>query len=101
MIPISIKLWNETKKEELQVSFVEDAQKEDLWNALKVNFTLPEEDDPENPVIEPLIKSCALKKMAGLFRRWKNELKAKFVDKTRHQNSSAGMKSLEINGTHC
>ena len=47
---------------------------------LKVNFTLPEEEDPENPVIEPLIKSFALKKMADLFRRWKNELKAKFVD---------------------
>ena len=43
MIPISIELWNEPKKEELQVSFVEDRQKEDLWKALKVNFTLPEE----------------------------------------------------------
>ena len=81
MIPISIELWNEPKKEELQVSFIEDRQKEDLWKVLKVNFTLPEEEDPENPVIEPLIKSCALKKMADLFRRWKNDLKAKFVNK--------------------
>ena len=48
---------------------------------LKVNFTLPEEEDLENPVTEPLIKSCALKKMVDLFRRWKNDLKAKFVDK--------------------
>ena len=81
MISISIELWNEPKKEELlQVSFVEDRQKEDLWKALKVNFTLPEEEDPENPVIEPLIKSCALKKMADLFRRWKNELKTMYVD---------------------
>ena len=80
MIPISIELWNEPKKEELQVSFVEDRQKEDLWKALKVNFTLPEEEDLENPVIEPLIKSCALKKMADLFRRWKNELKTTYVD---------------------
>ena len=48
---------------------------------MKVNFTLPEEEDPENPVIEPLIKSCPLKKMADLFRRWKNELKSMFVDK--------------------
>ena len=100
MIPISIELWNQSKKEELQVSFVEDTQKEDLWNALKVNFTLLEEEDPENPVIEPLIKSCALKKMADLFKRWKNELKAKFVNKKRQQNSSAGMRSSEINGTH-
>ena len=48
--------------------------------ALKVNFTLPEEEDPENPVIEPLIKSYALKKMADLFRGWKNELKTTYVD---------------------
>jgi hypothetical protein len=47
---------------------------------LKVNFTLPDEEDPENPVIEPLIKSHALKKMEDLFRRWKNELKTTYVD---------------------
>lgn len=80
IIPISIELWNEPKKEELQVFFVEDRQKDDLWKALKVNFTLSEEEDPENPVIEPLIKSCALKKMADLFNRWKNELKTTYVD---------------------
>ena len=62
MIPISIELWNEPKKQELQVSFVEDAQKEDLWNVLEVNFTLPEEEDPENPFIEPLINCYSLKR---------------------------------------
>ena len=55
-------------------------QKEDLWTTLKANFTLLPEEDPEKPVKEQLIKSHALKKMAELFRRWKNELK-KFVDK--------------------
>ena len=30
MIPISIELWNQPKKEELQVYFVEDRQKDDL-----------------------------------------------------------------------
>ena len=55
MILISIEQWNQPKKEELQVSFVEDRQKADLWTVLKVNFTLPEEEDPEKPVIEPLI----------------------------------------------
>ena len=78
MIPINIELWNQPKKEDLQVSFVEDRQKDVLWKALKVNFTLPEEEDPENLIIEPLIKSCALKKMEDLLRRWKNGLKAKF-----------------------
>ena len=55
-------------------------QKDDLWTVLKENFTLPPEEDPEKPVKEQLIKSHALKKMADLFRRWKNELKT-FVDK--------------------
>ena len=92
MIPISIELWNRPKDEELQVSFVEDRQKDDLWKALKVNFTLPEEEYPENPVIEPLIKSCALKKMADLFRRWKNDLKSRMSTKTRLQNSMADLR---------
>ena len=70
------------KKEDPEVptSYVSDKQKEDLWTTLKENFTLPLEEDPEKPVIEELIKSHALKKMAELFRRWKNELKT-FVDK--------------------
>ncbi|XP_073362168.1 uncharacterized protein [Aegilops tauschii subsp. strangulata] len=55
-------------------------QKDDLWTELKANFTLPPEEDPEKPVKEQLIKSHALKKMADLFRRWKNGLKT-FVDK--------------------
>ena len=50
---------------------------------LKANFTIPADEDPNKPVNEPLVKACALKKMADLFRRWKNELKAKFVDKNK------------------
>ena len=63
------------------MSYVNDMQKDDLWTELKANFTLPPEEDPEKPVKEQLIKSHALKKMAELFRRWKNELKTSFVDK--------------------
>ena len=48
---------------------------------MKANFTLPPEEDPDKPVIEPLVKARALKKMADLFRRWKNELKSMYVDK--------------------
>ena len=44
-------------------------------------FTLPPQEDLEKPVIEPLVKAHALKKMADLSRRWKNELKTTFVDK--------------------
>ena len=99
-ISISIHQWLKPKKDDLHVSFVEDRQKEDLWKALKVNFTLPEEDGPENPVIDPLIKSCALKKMEDLFRRWKNELKTMLSTKKRLHNSPAGLRRSEITGTH-
>ena len=47
---------------------------------LQENFTFLPEEDPENPVKKPMIKAYALKKMAELFRRWKNELKSSFVD---------------------
>ena len=79
-IPISIHQWLKPKKEDPEVSYVNDMQKDDLWTALKANFTLSPEEDLEKPVKEQLIKSHALKKMADLFRRWKNELKASFVD---------------------
>ena len=80
MIPISIRQWNKPKNKDPQVSYVKDRQKDELWTVLKENFTLPPEEDPEKTVKEQFIKSHALKKMAELFRRWKNELKTGFVD---------------------
>ena len=62
------------------MSYVSDMQKDGLWIMLKANFTLPPEEDPEKPVKEQLLKSCALKKMATLFRRWRKELNH-FVEK--------------------
>ena len=79
-IPISIEQWLKPKDKDSQVSYVSDRQKADLWTALQENFTFPPEEDPENPVKKPMIKAYALKKMAELFRRWKNELKSSFVD---------------------
>ena len=80
-IPISIKQWNKPKGDNVpKGDYVTDRLKDDLWTALKENFTLPLEEDPNKLVIESLVKACALKKMAELFRRWKNELKT-FVDK--------------------
>ena len=80
-IPISIQQWYKpAKDEDAEVSYVNDMQKEDLWTELKANFTLPPEEDPEKPVKEQLIKSCALKKMATLMRRWRKELN-QFVEK--------------------
>ena len=73
-ILISIQQWYKPKNVDPEVSYVNDMQKDDLWTALKANFTLPPEEDLEKPVKEQLIKSHALKKMAELFRRWKKEL---------------------------
>ena len=73
-IPISIQQWYKPKEEDPEVSYVNDMQKEDLWTELKANFTLPPEEDSENLVKKQLIKSCALKKMATLMRRWRKEL---------------------------
>ena len=82
-IPISIQQWYKPKEEDPEVSYVNDMQKEDLWTEMKANFSLPPEEDPEKPVKEQLIKSCALKKMATLMRRWRKELN-QFVEKKRH-----------------
>ena len=79
-IPISIHQWYNPKNEDPEVSYVNDMQKDDLWTELKANFTLPPEEDPEKPVIEQLIKSHALKKMADLFRNWKKDLN-RYVEK--------------------
>ena len=81
-IPISIKQWKKPKGDDVpEGDYVTDRQKDDLWTALKSNFTLPPEEDLNKAVIEPLVKACALKKMAHLFRKWKNDLKSMFVHK--------------------
>ena len=64
-IPISIQQWLKPATEDPEVSYLNDMQKNDLWTKLKSNFTLPQEDDPEKPVKEQLIKSFAL-------RGWQN-----------------------------
>ena len=51
-ILISIQQWLKPKKEDPEVSYVFDMQKDDLWTALKANFTLPAKEDPEKPVKE-------------------------------------------------
>ena len=65
-VPISIQEWN--KKKDPEVSYVQDRLKDDLWNSLMNFFSLPPEEDPNNPVIERKVKAFALKKMADLFR---------------------------------
>jgi hypothetical protein len=47
---ISIQQWN--KKKDPEVSYVQDRLKDDLWTSLMTNFSLPPEEDPNNPVIE-------------------------------------------------
>ena len=75
-IPIIIENWNKPKKGD--GTFVDDRSKETLWNSLLVNFTLPPEEDENNPVIKEKVKEWTLKKMADAFRNWKTKLN-KFV----------------------
>jgi hypothetical protein len=72
-VPISIVQWNKSK-DDPEVSYVQDRQKDDLWTSLMTNFSLPPEEEPK-------VKAFALKKMAELFRNWKKELNTKFVEK--------------------
>ena len=98
-IPISIQQWFKPATEDPEVSYVNDMRKNDLWTELKSNFTLPPEDNPENPVKEQLIKSFALKKMAtysGIGRKTSIGMSKK----TRHQNSRANMRRSEMTRPH-
>ena len=61
---------------------------------MKENFTLPSEEDSNKPVIEPLVKACALKKMADLFRRCENELKTTSVDKDKTPEFTGRFKKI-------
>ena len=73
IVPISIQEWN--KKNDPEVSYVQDRQKDDLWTLLMTNFNLPPEADQNK------VKAFALKKMAELFKNWKKDLNKKFVEK--------------------
>jgi len=78
-VPISIQEWN--KKKDDGVSYVDDRCKDQLWNSLMINFSLPPEEDPNNPVIQRKVKKWALKKMAEQFKNWKKRLNEQFVKK--------------------
>jgi len=82
-IPITIQEWNKPKNTD-GVTYLEDRCKDELWNSLMINFTLPEEVDPDNRVIEKKVKVWALKKMAEQFKNHKKRLHLKYVlkDKT-------------------
>ena len=50
-IPISVKQWKKPKGDDVpEGDYVTDRQKDDLWTALKANFTLPAEEDLNMPV---------------------------------------------------
>src|SRR4051812_46840623 len=80
--PITIEEWHKPKKEgSEQVTYVEQHTKDLLWDLLMVNFTLPPELDPENPLIAKRVKAWALKKMSTQFEDWKKRLNLKYVQK--------------------
>ena len=73
-IPISIQEWNKPKAND-GVSYVDDRSKDELWNTLMTNFSLPPEVDPNSNVVERKVKAWALKKMAEQSKNWKKRLK--------------------------
>ena len=78
-LSINIQEWHKPKTE--GTTYVDDRLKKSLWEKLMANFTLPEEVDPENKVIERNVKKWALKKMGDLFKNWKKNLNLDFVQK--------------------
>ena len=71
-VPINIQEWN--KKKDDAVSYVEDRSKDEIWNSLMINFTLPPEEDQNNPVIRRKVKIWDLMKMAEQFKNWKKKI---------------------------
>ena len=71
-IPITTREWNKPKAD--GVSYVDQRSKDFLWNTLMTHFTLPQEEDEEQKVIEAKVKALALKKMAEQFCNFKKRL---------------------------
>jgi hypothetical protein len=87
-IPITVREWKKPKKAGAEASYVEDRSKDDLWNKLMANFTLPPEyndyDADGNPIPGGAerrlkVKEFALHKMAEAFRNFKKNLWAKYL----------------------
>ena len=75
MLPISIAEWHKPKGDDGSVTYVDERSKDDLWNKLIVNFTLPPDlEDAE----KKKVKSWTLKKMATQFQSWKKKLWEKY-----------------------
>ena len=93
-IPITIQEWNKPKKAD-GVTYVEDRCKDELWNTLMTNFTLPEEVDPDNRVIEQKVKAWALKKMADQFKNHKKRLHRDYVLKKKTPEFTGAYEKLK------
>ena len=70
--------WYKPKVPKEGVIYVRDEDKQLLWDELMQNFTLPEEEDVEEPVIENRCKAWTYIEMGELFRSWKKRLN-KFI----------------------
>ncbi len=87
-IPISIREWK-FKKSAPENSYVSDVDKANIWNALKLQFTLQTEryrDVIEPEVLEERVRKWALKKMATQFQSWKKQLWNKYIKQNKTPN---------------
>ena len=77
-LPISIREWHKPKRDDGSVTYVDERSKDDLWNKLMVNFTLP----PDLEDAEKLtVKSWTFKKMATQFATYKKNLWSTYKNK--------------------
>ena len=70
-IVVSTRELHKPKRDDGSVSYVNDRSKDDLWNKLMVNFSLPpllSDIEKEN------VKKWALKKMATQFQKFKKNI---------------------------
>ena len=85
-VGISVREWK-VKKNDPQVSYVSDRDKDIIWNEVIAHFDLP-------AGTEALVKSWALKKMATQFQTFKKTLYNKFIKKNLTPNFTGQYEKL-------
>ena len=83
-LPISAREWRKPKNAP-HITYVSDADKEVLWEDIKLHFTFQTESYHDDVInherLVELIKHWTMKKMATQFQSWKKELYSKYVKK--------------------
>ena len=80
-VPITVRDWRKRKGAK-DNDYVAERYKKVLWDDLMAHFTLPELDNRDDTAkLREKVKEWTLKKMAELFRVWKNRLWRQYLKK--------------------